>query len=128
MSDQELNSHELSDAALAKLFHLNYEKLAPHFGYETREDTREFDPESKNGQLMIAVAHEINQTVIKPTANAAAAYMVKNMHKALYEALPEGEVSAFDLLEVINQHMANLLAAIKVLNAADGEVVEEQSA
>lgn len=30
----------------AKLFHDTYERLAPIFGYETREDTKEFDPDS----------------------------------------------------------------------------------
>lgn len=40
---------------LAKEFHNIYEALAPEFGYETREETREFDKESKNGRLMIAV-------------------------------------------------------------------------
>jgi hypothetical protein len=44
---------------LARKFHEVYEAFAPRFGYETREDTREFDPKSKNGQLMIAVCHEI---------------------------------------------------------------------
>lgn len=41
--------------ALARRFHETYERLAPQFGYETRQDTREFDPTSKNGRLMIAV-------------------------------------------------------------------------
>lgn len=44
---------------LARAFHDTYERLAPQFGYETREDTREFDPKSKNGRLMIAVCGEI---------------------------------------------------------------------
>jgi len=39
----------------AKLFHDTYERLAPSFGYETREDTKEFDPNSKNGKLMLEV-------------------------------------------------------------------------
>jgi hypothetical protein len=39
----------------ARRFHFLYEKLAPQFGYETRTSTREFDPESSNGKLMIAV-------------------------------------------------------------------------
>lgn len=39
----------------AKLFHDTYERLAPSFGYETRADTKQFDPESPNGRLMIAV-------------------------------------------------------------------------
>lgn len=44
---------------LAVLFHETYERLAPDFGYETRPDTKVFDPESKNGRLMVAVCGEI---------------------------------------------------------------------
>jgi hypothetical protein len=44
---------------LAIKFHEIYERLAPSFGYETRTETRVFDPESKNGRLMIAVCAEI---------------------------------------------------------------------
>jgi hypothetical protein len=44
---------------LAKLFHDTYERLAPQFGYVTREETREFNPDSPNGKLMIAVCAEI---------------------------------------------------------------------
>lgn len=40
---------------MAKEFHDVYETLAPHFGYETREDTKIFDEDSDNGKLMIAV-------------------------------------------------------------------------
>ena len=40
---------------LAEIFHNEYEKLAPTFGYETRVDTKVFNPKSSNGQLMIAV-------------------------------------------------------------------------
>jgi hypothetical protein len=46
---------------LAKLFHETYERLAPSFGYTTRPETREFDPESPNGRLMVAVCGEILQ-------------------------------------------------------------------
>jgi len=38
---------------LASTFHDTYETLAPMYGYETREDTKEFDAKSKNGRLMI---------------------------------------------------------------------------
>lgn len=41
--------------ALARKFHDTYERLASQFGYETREDTKQFDPMSPNGRLMIAV-------------------------------------------------------------------------
>jgi len=44
---------------VARAFHDAYERLAPQFGYETREDTREFDPQSPNGQLMMAVCGEV---------------------------------------------------------------------
>lgn len=45
--------------ALAKLFHEAYERLAPLFGYETRPDTKAFDPSTPNGKLMIAVCGEL---------------------------------------------------------------------
>lgn len=51
----------------ARKFHDIYERLAPDFGYETREDTREFDPESQNGKLMTAVLQELLDTK-KPEA------------------------------------------------------------
>lgn len=50
---------ELKIIDIAKMFHDTYERLAPEFGYETREDTKEFDPESANGKLMIAVVDEV---------------------------------------------------------------------
>lgn len=45
--------------ALAKYFHDTYEDLAPMFGYETRKETRKFDPESPNGRLMVAVCQSL---------------------------------------------------------------------
>lgn len=52
-----------TDLELAMKFHETYERLAPDFGYETRDDTKQFDPQSKNGKLMIAVCHEVNEKV-----------------------------------------------------------------
>ena len=50
----------LSDmVGIAVLFHETYERLAPQFGYETRADTKKFDPESQNGRLMIATMSEL---------------------------------------------------------------------
>jgi len=49
---------------LAKLFHHNYEKLAPEFGYETRRETKEFDEKSLNGQLMIATCRAVLEDLI----------------------------------------------------------------
>ena len=50
---------------LAKQFHTLYELLAPDFGYETREDTKEFDEHSKNGRLMMEVCRIIYLDKIK---------------------------------------------------------------
>jgi len=49
----------MTNLELAILFHETYERLAPSFGYETRSDTKLFDPESKNGLLMVAVCGEV---------------------------------------------------------------------
>jgi len=51
------------DERLARKFHEAYERLAPQYGYKTREETRHFDPNSENGKLMIAVAREINLSI-----------------------------------------------------------------
>lgn len=45
--------------ALAVRFHDAYEELAPTLGYTTREETRVFDPESRNGRLMIETCRAI---------------------------------------------------------------------
>ena len=44
---------------IARQFHEVYERLAPLIGYETRTDTKVFDPQSQNGRLMIAVCAEV---------------------------------------------------------------------
>ena len=49
----------MSPLELARLFHETYERLAPSFGYNTRFNTRVFEPVSRNGKLMIAVCEEI---------------------------------------------------------------------
>lgn len=43
----------------ARFFHETYERLAPAFGYETRAETREFDPQSRNGRLMMATVRTV---------------------------------------------------------------------
>ena len=50
---------------LARFFHKTYEEKAPDFGYKTREETREFDPDSKNGKLMVAVCREVIKEIEK---------------------------------------------------------------
>jgi hypothetical protein len=43
----------------ATLFHETYEANAPRFGYETRLETRRFDPDSDNGKLMLLVCSKV---------------------------------------------------------------------
>lgn len=52
---------------MARRFHEAYERLATQFGYGTRPDTKVFDPESKNGKLMMAVCAELFPQVPLPS-------------------------------------------------------------
>jgi len=51
---------------IARQFHDTYERLAPEYGYETRKDTKEFNPNSKNGKLMIRVCNEVVTKATEP--------------------------------------------------------------
>ena len=60
-------SNESKAEHLARLFHTNYEWLAPMYGYETRKESAvlwENVPE-KNKKLMIAVAQMLLDTHVK---------------------------------------------------------------
>lgn len=58
MSEQPSTARTIEEQ-LARKFHDTYEKLAPDFGYETRPDTKQFDPTTANGRLMVAVCKEL---------------------------------------------------------------------
>jgi len=62
---------------LARFFHSTYEKLAPQFGYETRQDTRDFDPTTPNGKLMVAVAAEAMRGPLALPARLAQADVIR---------------------------------------------------
>jgi len=55
----EMVDTKLDALRLAMTFHQLYERNAPLYGYATRPETREFDPESPNGKLMTAVCMEL---------------------------------------------------------------------
>jgi hypothetical protein len=59
-------THPTDALRLATRFHETYERLAPSFGYETREDTKAFDPKTPNGRLMIAVCAELAAAPASP--------------------------------------------------------------
>lgn len=63
--------------ARARLFHDTYERLAPQFGYETRPDTKAFDPESPNGRLMTAVIRELDASGGVPSVESAALEVIR---------------------------------------------------
>jgi hypothetical protein len=75
-----------SDEALARFFHDTYERLAPSFGYETRPETRTFDPTSKNGRLMVAVARKILTSRPRPAPQPATGDGVREAAQALSDA------------------------------------------
>lgn len=58
---------EQQGVEIARLFHDTYERLAPSFGYETRADTKAFDPDSPNGKLMTAVCGYVAAALNAPT-------------------------------------------------------------
>lgn len=60
----------VSGIEIARQFHDTYERLAPSFGYETRSDTRSFDPDTPNGKLMTAVCQEIGTKIEKQAFDA----------------------------------------------------------
>ena len=62
----------LTDEETARLFHDTYERLAPSFGYETRKETRKFDPSSPNGRLMIKVCGEVSRQIEASTREECA--------------------------------------------------------
>lgn len=67
---------------LAKLFHDVYERLAPSYGYKTKEETKTFDENSPNGKLMIATCDII---LLEMQANRHEVLV----SQAVSQALPE---------------------------------------
>ena len=74
----------------AEKFHDTYERLAPSFGYETRKDTKRFDPESSNGKLMVAVCQEILQPLYEEVGR------LRKLHSHALKAMRLGNEAAVD--------------------------------
>lgn len=84
MNDKQPEHLELPNAIwLAKFLHDAYERLAPQYGYVTREDTRTFDHESPNGRLMAAVCEELRQTLSTPSWKDRAAKLETAVRMAI---------------------------------------------
>lgn len=123
MSDKIQNTSAVKDEALALLIHELLKKHASKWIISGEE----FNAESDLGRALIAVAADLNQSVIKPAGERAAAYMLRNYHKALYDALPSGDVNAWDMVQAVNTHLENVAMAIRTLEAQSADVVEEES-
>jgi hypothetical protein len=60
-----INDRYKNPYLLAELFHNTYESLAPKYGYETKEETKEFSEHTPNGKLMIETCHQILKEITK---------------------------------------------------------------
>jgi len=63
-----MNTTAIEKEKLARLFHETYERLAPDFGYKTKKETQDFNPNSPNGKLMIAVCQRVLIAIRKEVA------------------------------------------------------------
>jgi len=72
----------------AREFHNLYEHKAPLFGYETKQETREFNPESPNGRLMAYVCLNIVQQAREEDRKKA----VEVLAEHLYDQMPHNVV------------------------------------
>lgn len=99
---------------LARFFHDTYETLAPSFGYETRKDTRDFNPESQNGRLMVTVCGAVLLRFNSELANESE----KN-------AILEKDTSR--LRDCIRQGAENIRTLQKQIRALEHEVDKYQA-
>jgi hypothetical protein len=126
MSDQIVNTSVVNDKALGLLMHQLFQKeINEAEDSADRPELPAWDPNGETAKIFTAVAHEINQAVIKPASERAAAYMLRNHHKALFESLPVGDVDAFDILTVVNNHLEKVAQAINMLDTQGGTTVGE---
>jgi hypothetical protein len=108
-------AEEPPPVVLALHFHEAYERLAPQFGYETRAETRKFDPTSNNGRLMIAVASELLARIAPPQtayAETGASQDGNAMDAARYRWLRAGDYSIRLARSILNDTPEGIDAAV----------------
>lgn len=94
---------------LARRFHEVYERLAPSFGYETRAETRQFDPTTPNGRLMIAVCASLTSDAVARASQgsgvelpeAPSDMVIRAVDKAAHEHWPNARKMAVGMYKVI---------------------------
>jgi hypothetical protein len=72
---------------LAKFFHKTYEELATGFLYKTREETKEFNPNSANGKLMIATCEAVLEELSRQSKDTEALDCKNCEHKSISNGL-----------------------------------------
>ena len=104
---------------LARQFHELYEEYAPQFGYETRKDTKEFDPKSNNGRLMAKVCYEVVHTSITKAlreqeavflnqkSNAHDQAVRKQLAEQMLEKMPKEREERIEVVVDYNQIIDN---------------------
>lgn len=114
---------------LARQFHDVYEKLAPQFGYETRQDTKQFDPNSSNGQLMTSTIQTLlaEGRIVIPQYHGAVRLKAIRDGRRSRQRHPD-ELLAWQFLGAINEvgkpHSdAPRWAAERIKRDPNGEVV-----
>lgn len=110
---------EMNWEVVAETFHDNYEELAPLYGYETREDTKAFDPKSPNGRLMIEVVKGIGKAIMFEAHRKAYAQALLDLESKLPE---ERERPSRELLQDEHGEGAYALGQYKGHNTCLGEV------
>ncbi len=142
MSDQPKSTGEWTAETLACFFHDTYEMLAPSFGYETREDTREFNPESKNGRLMVTVCGAVllrfNAALAAEREKSVADFASKilhgdEVHKAWLIEAADAYINGLDLPsprsspiidEAVNEAWSELEAELDIGYITNGKTYE----
>ena len=75
----------------AKQFHDLYERYAPDFGYETRKDTKQFDPETPNGRLMTKVCNEVISQALQKRDEVWQKYVMLTLEKCVTAKSEDGK-------------------------------------
>lgn len=102
---------------LARRFHDLYEQMAPGFGYTTREETRQFIPESPNGKLMIAVCEAL----------AASPEVQALIREAEARGMNNGMLTAIEVV-ADERNKRNPGPLFEVLNKAIGKIEDARFA
>lgn len=115
----------ITDEQLAVWFHETYERLAPEFGYETRPDTKAFDPQSKNGKLMVAVCGKA-AAALREQAKDAKYCQEHHVSRQLLDATNDSLREQAGEVTELKQKVIESQAALYRTSAAGFDVVRER--